>query len=99
MSPRVESRGCGRGPSVRSMRDLTAPHAKTPIRPEVSMRKLIAPLMFLPALALVWTAQDSPTRAAAPAAADQAASEHPAAKAAPLPKGPVLTGEDGQPIK
>src|SRR4051794_3284631 len=65
------------------------------------MRKLIAPLMLLPALALVWRAQDSPTRAAAPATpADQPAANQPAAnKAAPLPNGPVLTGEDGQPIK
>ena len=65
------------------------------------MRKLIAPLLLLPAIALVWTAQDSPARAAAPVPApvDQPAAEQPAPKAAALPKGPVLTGEDGQPIK
>src|SRR4051794_12087675 len=64
-------------------------------------RRPSAPALFLRLTALavvglVATDWRSPTRAAGPASQP---TTQPAAASSPLPRGPVLTGEDGQPIK
>src|SRR4051812_39452897 len=57
--------------------------------------RLAAAVLLLAAMsALMFVAHDPVTRAAAPPPTQPAA-----AAPSPLPRGPVLTGEDGQPVK